>query len=509
MNNSSNKTIAKNTAFLYVRMLVIMVVTFYTSRVILRVLGASDYGIYNVVGGVVTMMSFLNSALGSSSSRFLTYALGKGNMTDINNTFSASLNLHLGVALLVLIFGETIGLWFLYEKMIIPEERMNAAFWVFQFSIITTMINFSQVPYNATLIAHENMSIYAFVGLYEAFAKLAIAYLITISPIDNLIFYAFLLMVNTIGIQMFYRYYTAKHYDECHFRLIKDRKLYKTLLNYSGWELFGGVAVVTQGQGINILLNIFFGPVVNAARAIAVQIQSAVMMFVHNFLTAVRPQVVKSMADNETERMYSLTFYAAKFAYLLLLAIVLPLCFEINFVLHIWLGDNVPEGTSIFAVIVLITYLMETFHLASLMTYHAIGKINIGNTVGGTLMISSLPIAYVLLKIGLPAYSAFLAIFAVNFIQMLFTWWLLHHYVYFSYKTLILKVYYPTIFITLLVSIIPFFLINMLEDGWLRFLLIIILSEFSLLILSYYIGLTANERFKFRALAISKIKQKL
>ncbi len=508
MNNSSNKNIAKNTAFLYVRMFVIMVVTFYTSRVILQVLGASDYGIYNVVGGVVTMMSFLNGALGSSSSRFLTYALGKGDRTEINSTFSASLNLHLGVALLVLIVGETIGLWFLYEKMIIPEDRMNAAFWVYQFSIITTMVNFSQVPYNATLIAHENMSIYAYVGLYEAFSKLAIVYLITISPIDNLIIYALLLMLNTIGIQMFYRYYTAKHYDECHFRLIKDRKLYKTLLNYSGWELFGGVAVVTQGQGVNILLNMFFGPVVNAARAIAVQIQSAVMMFVHNFLTAVRPQVVKSMADNDTERMYSLTFYAAKFAYLLMLALVLPLCFEINYVLNIWLGDNVPENTNIFAVIVLITYLMETFHLASLMAYHAVGRINIGNTVGGTLMISSLPISYLLLKMGLPAYSTFLAIFAVNFIQMFFTWWLLHHYVYYSYKTLLLKVYYPTIIITLFVSIIPVLLINMMEEGLLRFLLILFLSEIVLLILSYYIGLTNSERIKLRTLAISKIKRK-
>lgn len=310
-----------------------MLVAIYTSRVILDVLGASDYGIYNVVGGVVSMMSFLNSALGASSSRFLTYELGRRDQDKLNRTFSASLNLHISVALIVFIVGETLGLWFFYEKLVIPNDRIVAAFWVYQFSIITTMISFTQVPYNASLISHENMSIYAYVGLYEAISKLSIVYLLTISPIDKLIFYGLLLMLNSVGIQLFYRFYTTKRYEECRFRIVKEKSLYKTLLGYSGWDLFGNVAIICQGQGINILLNIFFGPVVNAARAIAFQIQNAVSMFVGSFLTAVRPQVVKNLAEDNTSEMYRLTFSAAKFAYLLMLALVLPVCFEINFIL--------------------------------------------------------------------------------------------------------------------------------------------------------------------------------
>lgn len=504
---SSGKTIAKNTTFLYIRMLLVLVVTLYTSRVILQVLGASDYGIYNVVGGVVTMMAFLNTALGSSTSRFLTYALGSGEKKQIENTFSASLNLHISVAIVVLLIGETLGLWFLYEKLIIPEDRMNAAFWVLQFSIITTMVNFTQVPYKAALIAHENMSIYAYTGLYEAISKLLIVYLIKISPIDNLIFYALLIMLNTIGIRLFFRFYTVRHYEECRFRIVKDRKLYKNLLKYSGWELFGGLAIVSQSQGINILLNMFFGPIVNSARAIAVQIQAAVMMFVSNFLTAVRPQVVKSMAEGNPERMYNLTFYAARFGYLLMLALVLPLCFEMDFVLGIWLGDNVPDNTKVFAIIVLITYLMETYHLASLMPYHAIGKIKVGNAVGGSLMISSLPISYILLKLGLPAYSAFLSVFAVNLIQMFFGWWLLHHYEPYSYKHLIKDVYIPTIVITILAMIVPIIIINMMETGWVRFIVLLISTESVVLVLTYFIGLKKDEKNKIKQFISNKINK--
>lgn len=508
MSATSNKTIAQNTAFLYVRMLVVMAVTFYTARVILETLGASDYGIYNVVGGIVPMMAFLNGALGASTSRFLTYELGTGDAKKLWTTFSASLNLHICVALFVLILGETVGLWFFYEKLNIPEDRMNAAFWVYQFSIVTTMINFTQVPYNASLIAHENMSVYAYVGLYEAFAKLLISYLITISPIDGLIFYASLLMLNSATIQLFYRYYTTKRYDECRFRIVKDKQLYKTLLGYSGWDMFGNVAVVCQGEGINILLNMFFGPVVNAARAIAVQIQGAVTLFVNNFLTAVRPQVVKNFAEGNTDKMYSLTFYAAKFSYMLMLALVVPLCFEIDFVLNIWLGDGVPENTNIFAILVLVTYLMETIHMASLMSYHAIGKIKFGNIVGGSLMIFSLPLSYIFLKIGLPAYSVFIAIFMVNFTQMFFGWYVVHKYVTFSYRALAKTVYLPIVAVTFLSILPPYVTTNLLDCGWERFIVTLATTELIILLSVFYIGLNKVEREKVTSYIV-KFKSKL
>lgn len=501
---NSNRRIVKNTLFLYARMLVVMGVTFFTSRIVLEVLGVSDYGVYNVVGGIVTMMAFLNGALSSSTSRFLTYELGSGNQEKLSKTFSASLTLHIGVAFLVLVIGETLGLWFFYEKLVIPPDRINAAFWIYQFSIITTMVNFTQVPYNASIIAHENMSIYAYVGLYEAISKLLITYFLYVSPIDKLIFYSLLLMLNTIGIQLFYRYYT-KRYKECRFTITKDKILYKSLLSYSGWDLFGGIAVVSQGQGINILLNLFFGPTTNAARAIAVQIQTAISMFVNNFMTAVRPQVVKNYACHNYSEMYKLTFQTAKFSYLLMLIMVIPICFEMKFILHLWLGENVPNQTYLFAIIIVLTCHMETFHSASLMSYHAIGKIKTGNIIGGSLMISAMPISYIFLKIGYPAYSVFIIIFIVNFIIMILAWWIIHKYIYFPLKILIKDVYQPCCIISIL-AYLPSYVINhYMAEGWGR---LITLSIFSIIIIPlfvYYIGLSSKEKIIIKTFIKAKL----
>lgn len=491
---SDNKRIAKNTIFLYIRMMVVMLVSLFTSRVILNTLGATDYGIYNVVGGIVTIVSFLNSALGASTSRFLTFALGEKNIQKQKSTFGACLNLHIGIALLVLILGETVGLWFFYEKMVIPDERMVAAFWVYQFSILTTMVSFTQVPYNASLIAHEEMSIYAYVGLYEAISRLIIAYLITISPIDKLVFYGLLLLINTIVVQLFYRWYAVKHFEECRFSLVKDRALYKRLLSYGGWDLFGNLALVCQGEGVNLLLNVFFGPVVNAARAIAFQIQGAVTQFVSNFMTAVRPQVIKNYAEGNVDKMYTMAFYAAKFSYILMLALVVPIIYEIRFILGIWLGDAVPDETALFAVIVLMTYTWRTFHIAALMPYHAIGKIKTGNVTIGSLMIATLPIGYVLFKCGCPAYSVFLAIFAVEIVSMFAIYWLIHRYEYFPYKYVFTKILMPCGLVTIFTIIMPAFITHLMNDGWARLIIVGVSTEFSLLLSALYLGLNKEER---------------
>lgn len=505
-NTNNNKRIAKNTMFLYIRMMVVMAVSLYTSRVILNTLGATDFGIYNVVGGIVIIISFLNKSLGGSTSRFLTFALGEKDEEKQMNTFGAALNLHICVALLVLVVGETIGLWFFYEKMNIPEERMTAAFWVYQFSILTTMFTFTQVPYNASLIAHEKMSVYAYVGLYEAFSRLAIAFLISVSPIDKLIFYGLLLLINTVVVQIFYRSYVIKHFIECRFSLVRDKKLYKQLLSYGGWDLFGNLSIVCQGQGVNLLLNVFFGPIVNAARAIAFQIQGAVMHFVSNFMTAVRPQVIKNYAEGNVDRMYKLTFYTAKFSYMLMLALVVPICYEIHFILQLWLGDSVPSETALFAVIVLITYTWRTFHVAALMPYHAIGRIKTGNVTIGSLMIASLPIGYILFKLGCPAYSVFLVILAIEVVGMFAIWWLIHTYEYFPYRQLFTKVLVPCGIVTFLTLLLPTCILYFLEDGWLRFCLILLASEISLSLSALYIGLSKDERTRVFSFVNSKLK---
>ena len=497
MEQSVNKRIAKNTLFLYIRMILVLIVSLYASRVILSTLGASDYGIYNVVGGVVTIMSFLSGALGASTSRFLTYDLGVGDFEKLNKTFSAAMTLHILVAILVVIFGETLGLWFLYNKLVIPDERMQAAFWVLQASIVTTAINFVQVPFTASIISHEEMSIYAYVGLYDVAAKLMIAYLISVVPYDKLIVYALLLMLNSLIVTTFYRFYTKRRYQECHLRIVKEKSLYKRLLSYTGWELFGGVASVSQGQGISIVLNMFFGPIVNAARGITQQISSAVTKFVTNFLLASRPQVIKYCAEGKYADMYNLTFRIAKFSYLLMLAMVIPLCFEIDFILHVWLGDNVPHYTNIFSIIVLITGLVSSLHTASLMPYHAIGKLGTGNVIGGTLMFLSLPLTYILFKVGLPPYWAFIAIFVTNTLQQITTWMVIHNYVRYSYWELIKKVYIPIGIVTILSILCPLVINHVMEQGWARLIVLLISSELVLAVIIYLIALTSFERDSF------------
>lgn len=506
---SVSKRIAKNTIFLYIRMILVMVVSLYTSRVILNTLGASDYGVYDVVGGVVTIMTFLSGALGASTSRFLTYDLGLGEQDKLNNTFSASLLLHIGVAFLVVIFGETIGLWLLNNKLVIPDGRMTAAFWVLQASILTTAINFIQVPFSASIISHERMSIYAYVGLYDAAAKLAIAYLIIVSPYDKLIIYAFLLTANVLIVTTFYILYTGKLYVECRLRKVRDFSLFRRMLNYTGWELFGGIASVSQGQGISIVLNMFFGTIVNAARGVTQQISAAVTQFVTNFLLASRPQVIKYCAEGKYDEMYNLTFRTAKFSYLLMLAIVIPLCFEINYILRIWLGDAAPKYTNIFSVIVLITGLVSSLHTASLMPYHAIGKLGLGNVMGGTLMVLALPVSYILFKIGLPPYWAFITIFITNTLQQITTWVIIHNYVHYSYWDLLKNTYLPIVIVTVLAIPVPSLIRFSFNEGWLRFFVLFGCSEIVLALLVFFVAMTKGERTKVFSFARNNIYGKI
>lgn len=508
MEVASEKRIARNAVFLYLRMIVVMAVTFYTSRVILETLGETDYGVYNVVGGIVTMMSFINGALGASTSRFLTYHLGLGDNAALKKTFAATLNLHICIAILVVILGETAGLYFFYNELNIPSDRMVAAFWVYQFSIITTCINFTQVPYNASIISHEDMAIYAYVGLYEAISRLAIAYLIIISPIDRMVFYAALLMINTILIQMFYRIYTVRRYQECRFQWFYDKKLYNELISYGGWDMFGGLATVAQGQGVNIVLNIFFGPILNTARAIALQIQSGVTVFIQNILVAFRPQVIKNFAQKNYEQMYILTFRAAKFSYVVMLALTLPLCFEMEYILNIWLGDNYPEQTVSFSVITLMTAQLQTIHSAFLMCYHAIGKIKLGNALNGSLMVISLPIGYIALKMGAPAISTLVIIMIINMICQIISWVIVHKYVKYSYMELIKSVYAPCLLITIISIIIPGLIYLNAEQSIERFIMIILFGDLFLLIFAWMFGLKKNEKSYIKNLIKEKICRK-
>lgn len=486
-----------------------MGVTLFTSRVVLHALGESNYGIYNVVGGIVIMFSFLNGSLGLSTSRYLTFSIGQNNSKLLDETFSAALNLHIVVALLVLILGETLGVWFLNTKMNIPFNQMYAANWLLQFSIITTCFGFTQAPYNATLISHEDMTVFAYIGLYEAFSKLGIAFLITLNNSDRLILYGFLLMVNAIIVQFFYKIYTRKNYKECKFRWVKNKKLYKDFLGFTGWDLYGNFGAVCQGQGMNILINIFFGPIINAARGIAIQIQSAVQQFLMNFLTAVRPRVVKFYAEGRYDKMYSLTFYGCKISYFLMLALILPVIFEINFILKIWLGDEVPPDTNIFAIIILATLLVDSWNKAFSMAYHAIGKIKTGSLIGGTILIIGLPIAWILLDHGFPAYTVFIINLLTSIITFIVGWILIYQLIAFNILNLFQVVIIPCLIVTALSVILPCIIVNYFPDNWMRFFLVIILSELAFFIFAYFIGFNKSEKMELFIPIFMQIKRKL
>lgn len=351
----NNKRIAKNTLLLYIRMLFMMAISLYTSRIILNTLGVEDYGIYNVVGGVVAMFGFINSSMSSATQRYITFALGKGNFTNLQKVFSTTLQIHVLIAVIILILGETIGLWFMNEKMQIPTNRMDAAFWVLQCSILSTIVMIISVPYNADIIAHEKMSAFAYISILEAVLKLAIVYILLIGSFDKLILYAFLLLAVQILIRFCYSLYCNKHFKETKYKHVWDKTLFKEMTEFAGWSIFGNLSGVLFGQGLNMLLNVFFGPVVNAARAIALQVQCAIQQFVNSFQMALNPQITKTYARGELEEMHKLMFRSARFSFYLLFFLSLPVLFETNFILTIWL-KTVPENTVIFLRIMIVNF---------------------------------------------------------------------------------------------------------------------------------------------------------
>ena len=334
---STNKRVAKNTLFLYFRMILIMLVTLYTSRVVLAELGIKDYGIYNVVGGVVMMFSFLNNCMSSATQRFMTFELGKGDMQKLRNVFAASLNIHIFIALIIVILAETIGLWFVNEKLVISHDRIFAANWVYQFSILTFCVNIIQVPYNAVLIAHEKMSIYAYISILEVLLKLGIVYLLAIVSSDKLIVYGMLVFIVQLIIRCIYQAYCKRHYEESKFKLFWNKYLYKQMSSFAGWNLFGSVAWLLRDQGLNIVLNLFFGPAINAARGIASQVSNAVIGFISNFQVALNPQITKNYATGHILEMEKLSYMGIKFSFLLLFIMVFPICLNIDYILHLWL----------------------------------------------------------------------------------------------------------------------------------------------------------------------------
>ena len=415
--SENSRRIAKNTVFLYFRMLLTMAITLYTSRVVLAVLGIEDFGIYDVVSSVVTMFAFLNSSMVTSTQRYITIAIGKDDRGEASRVFNNAVRIHLLIGLVVIILCETVGLWFLENKLVIPEERMAAARWVFQLSLLSFFINVTQVPYNAVIIAHEKMDVFAYISILDVLLKLGIVFLLKVIPTDKLVAYAVLYFLATQIIRSLYRIYCLRNFEECHRTATAKDGLFKGMLHFAGWNLFGSLAWMMRDQGVNILLNIFFGPVVNAARGTAMKVSTTVQGFVGNFSTAVNPQITKYYAQGRLDKMEELSYRGSRFSFLILFAIALPLMVTMDTVLGWWLVE-VPEHTGIFLQFILIDALINAVFSNPLITsLMATGDIRNYQITVSAIMLLVVPAGYFLLKGGMPASSVFALICLVSLVS--------------------------------------------------------------------------------------------
>lgn len=403
-NLSGNRTIAKNTAFLYVRMLIVLFVSLYTSRVVLRVLGADDFGLYQTVGGIVWMLAFINNALSTGTSRFITFALGKGDDSLLRNTFSMSMVVHILLALLVLIGAETIGLWYLDNKMVIPPDRYHAAGVVYQLSIFSAFLTIIQVPLGATITAHEHISVFAYSGIADAILRLGIVFLLQIGNMDKLILYAFLLFFVQALLFLFYLIYCKRCFKEVNLSLSFEKTIFKEIMSFSGWSLFSNGAIALSAQGYNLLLNLFFPNSVIAARTVAAQVSGAAGRFVDNFRTAVNPQIVKRSAAGNEDNSRRLVLDSTKISYFMMLLIAVPVFFLAEPILHVWLGE-VPDYSGVFLKIAIVQSLFQVFDISFYMALYAKGQIWQNALLSPLVTYLAFPVVYFLFKAGAPPTS--------------------------------------------------------------------------------------------------------
>lgn len=495
MTNSAanNKQIAKNTLLLYFRMLLTMVVSLYTSRIVLNALGVEDFGIYNVVGGVVAMFSLLSGSLSTAISRFITYELGKGEQGNLNKIFSSAVTIQITLAAIIILFAEFIGMWFLNTQMTIPVSRITASNWVFQISLLTFVINLISIPYNASIIAHEKMSAFAYISILEVVGKLVTAYLITISPIDKLIFYSFLMCIIALVVRFTYGYYCKKHFTECTYSFIWDKQLLKQMFGFAGWNFIGTASAVLRDQGGNILINLFNGPIVNAARGIAFQVNNAIQGFVNNFMIALNPQITKSYAANNHKYMMTLIFQGARLSFYMLLILSLPILLNTQYILEIWL-KTVPEHSTLFVQLVLILAMSESISYPLITAIQATGRIRNYQLLVGGLQLLNFPISYCLLHIGF--FPEIIMIVAIILTQVCLgaRLYMLRKIIKLPTKVFLKKVYLNIIFVSTLSSIIPVLLFRNTPDTLSKFILSSPISVICCIIIIYYIGCNSTER---------------
>jgi len=483
-----------------------MGVSLYTSRVVLNTLGIQDYGIYVVVGGVVSLFSFFNGAMASATQRFLSFEIGKGDQIKLKQTFNATLNIHIVIGVLIWLMAETVGLWFVNYRLNVPIEKMNVINWIYQFSILVFLVDVVQVPYNALIVARERMNVYAMFSIAEVILKLLILYLLVISPFDKLKSYATLIFIITLLIAFLYKYYCKKNFNESKYEFYYQKELYRTLISYSGWNLFGNIAAVARGQGINVILNIFFGTILNAAYGITMQVQGSVSVFVTNFQMAVNPQIIKNYAMENTKQTKILIFQSAKLSYFLMFLIVGPVFFNVDFILKKWL-INPPEYTSIFIILCLINLLIDCISGPLMTGIQATGNIKRYQMVVGTLVFLNLPLAYLILKINRNPELIYYTSILISLFSLMFRLYFLKKSLNISILEFMQHVLLRVIVVTT-VSLFVFLLLNKFiyfSNDWISFFLKSLLIIFIIMINISVLGINKKERLYLSEIFTQKL----
>jgi O-antigen/teichoic acid export membrane protein len=494
MSTENNQRLVKNTLFMYFRMGITMLVALYSSRVVLNTLGIDDYGIYNVVGGIVVLFTFLNNSLSTATQRYLSIEIGKQNFSRLKEIFNSSFYIYLIVVVLIIILAETVGLWFLNSKMNFPTDRTRAANWVFQFSILTTCISILRAPYNANVIANEKMSFYAYSSILEAILKLIVLYILVILPYDKLITYSILILLITAFITLWYYIHNTRNYSYARIfvKTNQNKELFKELVSFSGWGIFGSIANVGFRQGVNIIINIFFGVGVNAAFGIANQVSSQINQFSGGFQAALNPQLTKTYATGRLEEQNKLIYRSSKFSYFLLLIVGLPVLLNTNYLLTIWL-INVPEYTVIFCQLMIVGTMVDSISAPLWVIIFATGKIRSYQIVISVVIMSNVLFSYITARLGLgPEYMLYIRIvlFAVSIaVRMAF----LYKLISFNIKNFIRHVLLPIFIVTILVIPLPYW-IGTRFNGFKGLSITSTASVMTAGILIYYIGITTNER---------------
>lgn len=483
------KRIAKNTVYLYIRQFVIMILSFVTTRIVLEKLGASDYGINNLVAGFVASFSVLNNILSSSSRRFLALAIGKNEDKILKSTFSTTFVIHIIIGVIVAAALETFGLWFMNTKLNIPPERMYAANWVFQLAVVSTVLNVMQTPFVAVVTAHEKFTIYAAMSIFDVVAKLAVIYFLIIIPGDKLIIYSWLqLSITFIGL-LIYRIYCIKQFPECHSNFKVNKPLMKEMLQFSGWGVFGHVITVVNSQGIAILLNMFFSTVMNAARGLAVTVNSVISQFITGFLAAAQPQLVKFYGAGEMEKFVRLIFNVTQYTLFLLAIIVVPCLLELDYVVNLWLGGDVPPYTCSFVKITLICGLIYRSNMMVEQGLHAIGRVKENNLYSVPVYLLSIPLFYIALKYFDNPLVAYWVGNIPPLLSFIINMVLLSKFTIFSGWKFFIQIFLKNVGLVLLSAIIPFIVQQFMIPGLIRFLTVCLISVISTISIIWLLGL--------------------